>query len=597
VGLFQRAVFAGDTDALDATRRPGHLVNLQSIVTVFDHDDHRVLFAGDMQIEDPGGGRPELLDAIAALRASIADAGPYDFAKVSHHGSPNAIGPKVLDDLGSTPLLGICAGENSEKHPERSVLELLAARGLEWGRTDRNGAVTVEFTDQGAALHVTRGRPSDPTPNAEDVLPAPREPAPPAAPPGSTISAVGRVDDHVEVVVRVPLGAEATVRIEAGGSTTAPAGLDLFDMADPVRIGGGRALPKLLWVTHPRALAENIGRAESVALLAGLRAAGHDVLLDMPPPASDPTSALRQVRDALANAPTTEGVVILGGYDVVPGTRLDTLSPELRDAIGDAGDPDRWVVWSDDAYGDTDGDSFPELPVSRIPDFKKAEAMRAAVEAAPPAAGERRSGIRNRERPFAQPIFDDIDGTLDMLHSAPEETPPPGVTGVEGRNVYLMLHGSWADGTRFWGEGDAGSVEALTNKHVDSVEPDVAFAGCCWGALITDVPAAHARPGQPLVSKPTDGSIAAAFLLAGARAFIGCTGAHYSPTQQPYGYFGGPLHREFWARLASGAAPAQALFDTKSTYAAAIPHSKPHAREIAVELKIFRQFTCLGLGW
>jgi hypothetical protein len=104
-------------------------------------------------------------------------------------------------------------------------------------------------------------------------------------------------------------------------------------------------------------------------------------------------------------------------------------------------------------------------------------------------------------------------------------------------------------------------------------------------------------PGQSLGAKTPDGSIALAFLNRGATAFVGCTGAHYSPLEEPYDYFGGPMHAAFWREILAGSLPSQALFRAKAEYVRGMPHGQTSAVGRAIEFKILRQFTCLGLGW
>jgi len=54
------------------------------------------------------------------------------------------------------------------------------------------------------------------------------------------------------------------------------------------------------------------------------------------------------------------GVVILGGYDVVPPAIVDVLDPQLRASLADpAADADNFIVWSDDIYVDRDAMDFP----------------------------------------------------------------------------------------------------------------------------------------------------------------------------------------------------------------------------------------------
>jgi len=87
------------------------------------------------------------------------------------------------------------------------------------------------------------------------------------------------------------------------------------------------------------------------------------------------------------------------------------------------------------------------------------------------------------------------------------------------------------------------------------------------------------------------------FLKRGATGFVGCTGSHYSPLQEPYNFFGGPMHEAFWLNYATNRSPAQALFNAKLEYLRGMPHGQTSPNSQAIEYKILRQYTCLGLGW
>jgi hypothetical protein len=206
-----------------------------------------------------------------------------------------------------------------------------------------------------------------------------------------------------------------------------------------------------------------------------------------------------------------------------------------------------------------------------------------------------RRGVRNVARPFAEPIFQSVPGTggLDVSEPSTFET-----TSALGSDlVYLMLHGDYIDSSRFWGENTANNREAVNLGNIPNPGGRIVFTGCCWGALAADQPALRALPGVAASPKAAESSIALTFLRNGALAFIGCTGAHYSPTEPPYDYFGGPIHGAFWRSIASGQAPAQALFDAKVEYVRGFPHGRTSALQEAIEYKILRQYTCLGLGW
>jgi beta-lactamase superfamily II metal-dependent hydrolase len=608
-----RRLLSLSVDALDAESRPGNLVNLQSYVTLFDHAGTRLLLAGDMQFTDPGIGDDRIGEAVRSLRTDLAQHAPYSFVKLSHHGSGNAFDAAVLQEMGATKLYGICAGAHSSHHPDPEVLALLDEHrdDLQWVRSDRNGLTTIEFRDGDASIDPSRGDPNDPTPNEVD---APGGPAPrlasegvatelaPVQPPGPSSEVVATGAEEVVVTTRVPhlpTNVRVTIEVNPGPRLSRPddpSSLGGAAVVSDVKVGGGRQLPKLLFATNREALEGNIGGAEATAALDAVERAGH-TLVDMPPPSQDPKSALVKMRGALAAEPKVAGVVLLGGYNVVPSTRLDCIPQQLRHNLGATGDPDNFTVWSDDPFGDADGDLLPEYPVTRIPDGRDRDLFRAALAASPRPTAVPRSGIRNVARPFAAPIFAGLSGDDELLVSQPHVFRPDTPAGVDGDRIYLMLHGDWREGGRFWGE-DTGGVEAVNVANIPTVlNGAVVFAGCCWGGLTVDLPANEVVFGRPFGQKSPNASMALSFLRRGALAFVGCTGAHYSPVDEPYDYFGGPMHRAFWTTIGAGEPPARALFAAKQEYARNLPHGLTRPIPVAVEYKTLRQFTCLGLGW
>ena len=585
-------------DALDG-QRPGAAVNLQSIVTRFAVGQHKILLAGDMQFERPGVSNAAIKSGVTELRRAIAGEGPYSFVKLSHHGSDNAFSEAILEELGDTALYGICAGEHSEKHPHAAVLKVLNEHrdDITWARTDRNGRVTIAFDNGTPTVELTSGRLNDPRPNTVDVS----APAPvmPIAAPGTAVvtTATQSRSGVVEVTARIPHeSTRVTITVEV--EPAARAGMarpHTGGTPDQFKVADGRQLPPLLFVTSAPALARNIGQVEADAVLSGLRASGH-VLYDALPDGlleSAPAAAL--VRQQLQQHRQVQGVVLIGGHDIVPSQVLDSLPPEIRRALPGGNDPDEFIVWSDDIYGDREGDDLPEVPVSRIPDGKSAELVFAALRAGVRPL-EDRSGIRNVARPFAEQIFDRLPGSRPLLVSEPTTFSNPEYD-LETDRIYFMLHGDYVDGTRFWGEGIADNAEAVNLGNIPDGAGRIVFAGCCWGALFTDTPASSVVRNRPFGQRTADSSIALSFLKKGARAFVGCTGAHYSPVEQPYGYFGGPMHEAFFRRIHAGVPPARALFDAKIEYFRDIPHGQRSMMSRAIEYKIWRQYTCLGLGW
>jgi beta-lactamase superfamily II metal-dependent hydrolase len=597
-----RRLVQQDFDALDG-QRPGAAVNLQSVVTRFKVGAHKILFAGDMQFEKPQVNNDTIESSVADLRRAISDDGPYSFVKLSHHGSDNAFSEAILQELGATSLYGICAGEHSAKHPNPAVLKVLNnhRNDITWARTDRNGRVTITFANGAPTVALTSGNVNDPRPNTVDVT-APVQPAASGAASGAAGGAVVTAvqpgaSNVVEVTARIPhvtTRVTITVQVEPAARAEAPrsqprAASDRFTFA------GGRQLPQLLFVTSAPALARNIGQTETDAVLSAIRASGAVLYDALPDGLAESAPAAALVRQQLRQYRDVKGVVLLGGHDIVPSQILDSLPPEIRRALPGSDDPDEFVVWSDDIYGDREGDDLPEVPVSRIPDGRSADLVSAALQAGLRPL-EDRSGIRNIARPFAERIFDGLSGRGQLLVSQPTTFSSPPYD-LDTDRVYFMLHGDYVDGTRFWGEGLDDNVEAVNLSNVPDAQGQVVFAGCCWGAMFTDTPASSVVRNRPFGQRTPDSSIALSFLKRGARAFVGCTGAHYSPVEEPYRYFGGPMHEAFWRRIHAGTPPAQALFDAKIEYFRAIPHGQRSMLSRAIEYKIWRQYTCLGLGW
>ena len=586
-------------DLMDAEKRPGPAVNLQSIVTLFSLGGAKLLFAGDMQLADPQIGGPAMQKEVDDLLAAIRAEAPFDVFKLCHHGSDNGLDEKILPDFSTTPVFGICAGQGSKSHPNPAVLELLAAESdkVKWVRTDHNGLSTVELAGNKTTLEVDHGDVNDPRPNTQDVA-APAAAATPAGPvlaPASTMAAPA-LGGYVEVTARVPLGARATVTVDAtaNAATSGPVA-GAGDRFDPLTVGNGRNLPRLLVCTSAAQLAANVGALEAGHALDAVRAHPSLVLYDGLPAGVSAVDAQRAVVERLHGDGSIKGVVVLGGLDVVPSHRRDALPPRLRQQLGQTEDPDDFIVWSDEAYGDLDGDAIAELPVSRIPDGRSPDLLFAALGAGDETRRLLRQGVRNQARPFAEDVYALVQGDGGLLVSQP--VAPTAVPPLQADIVYLMLHGDYGDSSRFWGEDKVGSAfEAVNVTNVPRGGGRVVVAGCCWGALTVEQPALRAQAGVAPAPKAVGASMALSFLLGGATAFVGCTGVHYSP-KAPGDYFGGPMHKAVISALRDGIAPAEALFRAKADYAANMPHGQGRPLDQAIEFKILNEFTCLGLGW
>lgn len=610
--LYRRIVGDDGRDAMDAPSRPGAAVNLQSIVTSFTYKDKKFLFAGDMQFQEPQVSGVD--DLMQTLRDDVKNEGPYAFVKLGHHGSFNAFSEDIYQELnekGPSRVFGICAGEQSTAHPNPATLKVLKKHKseIQWARTDHNRQSSFFFDKATPTITIEQGNLNDPKPNTDEPVLEPELIVPPREGRQETTGAgqsvvVANKGEVVEVNARIPhASTKVTLTIDIEPRGVAPAGKQeastsvSSDVLPALRIGGGRRLPKLLFVTSKEALARNIGQRESEHVLQSLRSQNTLVFDQIPARMSDAGQAAALVRQELRKDRGLKGVVLLGGYDVVPSQRVDCLPAALRSRVSGNGDADNFIVWNDDIYGDADGDLLPELPVSRIPDGNRAQLVFAAIQAAGSPVGQSRIGVRNVARPFANEVFRNLPGSTAMLVSQPVTYDANPRYSLSGDRVYIMLHGDYADGSRFWGEETQGNREAVNISNLPGNSGAVVFTGCCWGALTVNTPAGRVLNGRSFGQKSPDDSLAMSFLGRGAIGFIGCTGSHYSPLQPPYRFFGGPMHEAFWSAYSTGRSPAQTLFDAKLQYLRGMPHGQTTANAQAIEYKILRQYTCLGLGW
>jgi len=605
-GVFE--AMATDSDALDAFSRDKGAINDSSLVTTFDVGAVKLLFTGDMQLEDPEVSDPRIDTEMAHLRDRLAAKGPYALAKLSHHGSYNGFSKGLWEQLGKPPLLGLCTGSESSHHPNPKVVQTLSAieDDTTWVRTDRNGQVSITWKNGDPEIARARGKLNDKSLPAGDVEAQPPAVtrAPVVVPPVTPVRpAITRSSSNQSVEIRATIPHEATrvtiaVTVEPQGAREGGWSNDPSVRSD-AGLAGGRQIPRLLFVTGRDALRRNIGTVEANDLLRVIEESGHRLYADVPDgvPAHQVAPF---VRSELRADGGLAGVVLLGGYDVIPPELIDALPPRLRQSLVANDDPDNFMVLSDDCYGDRDGDGLPELPVSRVPDGRSADLTRTALLSPVTPAPTRGTGLRNFQRPFADEIFANLGNNgqaskmLTSRHTVYNQQPG---YSLDGERIYIMLHGSDADASRFWGEDDDAYPTAMTLENVPRRNGMVAFSGCCWGAFVGARRDPNVDPRQ-LGSRTAESSIALKFLQNGALAFVGCTGAHYSPTIPPYGYYGGPMHAEFWSALDDGASPAQALFVAKAVYMRDMPHGRPpNSLGEAIEFKILRQYTCLGLGW
>ncbi|PAP98746.1 MAG: MBL fold metallo-hydrolase [Mesorhizobium sp.] len=592
---------------LDFLDRPGAgaAKNNQSIVISVGKGANRCLLTGDMQFAE--AEVEGLENEMAALLDHVVEAGPYAFIKLPHHASYNAFEEHVLSRFPDTRFFGMSTGRNGAAHPNPKVLRLLrnSSNPLIWARTDKNGQFTVDVSRGQVRISITEGELSDPQPKPRDELVL--EPAtaistvtmpagpPPASLGGNPISGMAAsqlpADAILEITAKIPaLLKRVTITVDIEQNTVGA--VSASDDMTKRYLGNRRVLPRLLFLTDPQRLRRKIGDAGYDTARTMIEEGGSTLV-----EATGEEATFTKIRNS---ATGVKGVVILGDYNVVPALIYDVLPPDLRDRVSANSDPDRFVVWSDQRYGDVDGDGLGELPVSRIPDCSSAAFLLGCLTAEDNRTTPIKFASRNAERPFADNVFRRLGGRGQMLVSGPDDFGNVRTGHFDARQLYFMLHGSDTDGTRFWGEDDGGAVEAvnLTNlAGAIKAHGATVLTGCCWGALTVQEIATRASDHWAVTPRTVASSLALRFLELGALAYVGCTGAHYSPLDGQLNFFGEPIHRSFWTAFAAGAAPAQALFQAKQAYIRDMPHGRVTAPEWAIEYKILRQFTCLGLGW
>ncbi|HXH38747.1 MAG TPA: DNA internalization-related competence protein ComEC/Rec2 [Thermoanaerobaculia bacterium] len=76
-----------------------------------------------------------------------------DVLKVGHHGSRTSSTPGFLDAVRPRIALISCGRHNTFGHPHASIVQSLHARGIHTWRTDRNGAVDIDFLPAYLVVH------------------------------------------------------------------------------------------------------------------------------------------------------------------------------------------------------------------------------------------------------------------------------------------------------------------------------------------------------------------------------------------------------------------------------------------------------------
>lgn len=249
-------------------------------------------------------------------------------------------------------------------------------------------------------------------------------------------------------------------------------------------------------------------------------------------------------------------IQIIGGHDIVP---FAVVPNPISD--GD-------TLYTDDVYADFTGDDVIDVPIARIPDGGSLDLLIRQLDGkCTPKPGA--FGLGNKNREYAGPIMDIFDDEGDVYWSAPYTPDDISIGDVDVEHVYFILHGSDADTSVWWGENSPWPVAFKVSL---AYSQGIILTGACYGAYI--------------IGKTPADSISLRFLRSGAKAFIGCTGIHYSTPFKETTYNGPLFHRLFFEHLMAGNKPSQAFFRAKRDYS-------PEA-DTAVEQKILHEFVFYG---
>jgi hypothetical protein len=308
-----------------------------------------------------------------------------------------------------------------------------------------------------------------------------------------------------------------------------------------------------------------------------------------------------------------DGVVIIGSYCSVPSKPLHILDSDLLKNFlnsfknGKQSDLDYFIVWNDDFYVDHNNDSFPELPISRIPFDDIHDISTAFIENQSKSINHS-AGIFNVNRLYPYLVFQkNIRGNSNYFPSSLDfQNNSFGNIMYKDfylhKNLYFVLHGN-VSSNEFFGcrRNSTSTVSAIVLGNIPNELPKtVVFNAACWGALIVDTLARDVNKNSTIECRTAENSAALKFLQSGALAYVGSTGSHYSPIEKYAECFciGVPMHWYFWENIQNGDPPAKALFNAKVKFASRIPHNPLLGIVGKVyELKILFEFTCLGLGW
>ena len=266
-------------------------------------------------------------------------------------------------------------------------------------------------------------------------------------------------------------------------------------------------------------------------------------------------------------------ILFLGGQDVIPMAELPNPMVPLRDKSGNPIDDD--TMYTDDVYGDFDGDTIPDVPVARLPDGKSFATMEGQLRGTktPPTGAME---LYNEPWTGAKAIGLQINaGRIDSV--------PPTENAKLDANLkyyYFIIHGSKDKGV--W-SGDGKNplgwhvpVDGLLAK--DAVARGIVISSACYGGYMINETSAH--------------DIGLHFLESGARAYISATGINYAffpgwDAQACLGTTSGRMASLIFGNCELGQDPLLAYFNAKREFARGFTDGDSYNHKILHETNYF----------
>jgi hypothetical protein len=299
-------------------------------------------------------------------------------------------------------------------------------------------------------------------------------------------------------------------------------------------------------------------------------AAANDILkaaMDLGPEVNVSGLTCTAIQAKIASLPTTDSVLLVGGYDHVPAFVLANPTAHVE---GSAGDKD---IPTDAPYGANPGSRAQQLVptrvVARIPDGPAAasgQEFLAVLQSAKVATSTPAGCFNEAALEFAKPATDVaivMGGVAQLIDSPPATDGDSDVAArlrSKGR-LHVLLHGAnfpsgWsllyghAPGGTAWPEG----LSATILKRAELVGSVATFSSC-YAAMI-DLDAS----GHPV--RDADNQVALACLRAGAKAVFAATRSNWINSGS--GDVLGPgLMKRVWEGLEAGKTAGQALIAAK----------------------------------